>query len=220
MAEHGIYKCKLEAEKKGINIENKYNKGLECCKKYVYGKDNLSEVIKVAIFFSKLEQVFRRRLLPTEVNLELLFEIEEEIVNDLFRLSSIFYVTMIQSGIITKESVVVYNPSFGGASFFCGGADADIFVDGTLYDFKCTKNRGYNWKDVAQIVGYFLLDGLAKKYNDQENDLNNYEINKLAFYRARYGEIEFFEAERVGGRELVECFEKSLLKGDYEEYIK
>ena len=73
---------------------------------------------------------------------------------------------------------------------------------------------------MAQIVGYFLLDGLAKKYNDQENDLNNYEINKLAFYRARYGEIEFFEAERVGGRELVECFEKSLLKGDYEEYIK
>ena len=32
-----------------------------------------------------------------------------------------------------------------------------IYIDGTLYDFKCTKKERYVWKDVAQILGYYLL---------------------------------------------------------------
>ncbi|WP_191565976.1 hypothetical protein [Metabacillus idriensis] len=56
--------------------------------------------------------------------------------------------------VITPKSNVVFNPHFGIASKSCGGADADIYVDGTLYDFKTSKLTGYRWKEIAQIFSY------------------------------------------------------------------
>lgn len=37
---------------------------------------------------------------------------------------------------INSSSKIIYNPNFGVASAFVGGADGDVIIDGTLYDFK------------------------------------------------------------------------------------
>ncbi|WP_279401705.1 hypothetical protein [Piscibacillus salipiscarius] len=36
------------------------------------------------------------------------------------------------------------------------GADADVFIDDTLYDFKTTKYNEFNQLDNLQLLGYFL----------------------------------------------------------------
>jgi len=90
---------------------------------------------------------------------------------------------------------------------FCGGADADIFIDDTLYDFKCTKSRGYRWLECSQIVSYYLLNiidiqcggiGIGDGYN----------IDKLAIYRSRFGEIEIIDVGLLDDTKVEQAIEE------------
>lgn len=87
-----------------------------------------------------------------------------------------------------------------------------IYIDGTLYDFKCTKKERYAWKDVAQILGYYLLDCISKDHKDQENDLDKYEIRRIAFYKARFGEIEYYDVSRESYLKFIKEFDMLLEK--------
>lgn len=80
---------------------------------------------------------------------------------------------------VSSESVVVYNPSFGGASVICGGADADM-----------------------------------------DNKLNNFEIHRIAFYRARFGEIEYVDVNVNDCKEIINEFAEILGEDAYEEYFE
>ncbi len=69
----------------------------------------------------------------------------------------------------------VLNPTFQGSSYV-GGADADLIVDGTLIEIKCTiKNEIQpNW--LMQVIAYVLLD-----FSDK------YRISGIGIYMARHG---------------------------------
>lgn len=220
VAELGVRSCYLAAKEKEIDIEKKYNEGIEKCKQFVNGKINIEELIEISVLFAKLEQVFRRSLLPFQVDIDLVLTAEEEICNELKNLIVVFDNALIKSHIVKASSKVIYNPAFGQASCICGGADADIYIDGILYDFKCTKKHGYVWNEVAQILGYYLLDRIAKKYNDQDNDLKKCDIDKVAFYRARYGEIEYVEVDFEKYAGIAEQFENLLDTSVYNEIVK
>ena len=90
-----------------------------------------------------------------------------------------------------------------------------IYIDGTLYDFKCTKKERYAWKDVAQILGYYLLDCISKDHKDQENDLDKYEIRRIAFYKARFGEIEYYDVSRESYLKFIKEFDML-----FEKYVR
>jgi hypothetical protein len=101
-----------------------------------------------------LETVARSGLPPVDINISLIEDTDNEIINDLRALCNVFKDKFINSGIFKENEDVVFNPHFGVVvSLHVGGADADIFINGTLYDFKCTKSRGYSWTECAQIVG-------------------------------------------------------------------
>lgn len=51
----------------------------------------------------------------------------------------------------------VLNPSFAGSEDI-GGADADLIVDGTLWDIKTTKRQRARGLWLYQLLGYVLLD--------------------------------------------------------------
>ena len=51
----------------------------------------------------------------------------------------------------------VLNPNFAGSQDI-GGADADLIVDGCLWDIKTTKRQGAEGKWLYQLLGYTLLD--------------------------------------------------------------
>lgn len=210
-AEHGIEKCRMFFSKKQVDqIETRFIEAKHICESYVGSVCvDVRRIVEVAVFFAKLEQVYRSNKVPESC--DYLFWCEEEIVADVINLYDVFVETFLTPKIVRENSVVIFNPCFGNASRMCGGADADIYIDGVLYDFKTTKNNGYTWTEVAQIIGYYLLDYIAKKENDFSNDLIEQPIIRVAFYKARYGEIEYydvseFQTEIIAER-LVECLE-------------
>lgn len=214
IAEHGLKYCERAAkrDKKCNSIQKKYDDGIKNVERFVNESSNETDIIKIAIFFAKLENIWRSRIPRFCIDIEKLLEVEKEVFDDLVVLVEVFQTKFIDSGIVTPDSIVVYNPTFGDASYFCGGADADIYIDGTLYDFKCTKKERYVWKDVAQILGYYLLDCISKDHKDQENDLDKYEIRRIAFYKARFGEIEYYDVSRESYLKFIKEFDMLLEK--------
>ncbi|MDU3526736.1 hypothetical protein [Clostridium sp.] len=175
-------------------------------------KANLEDIIMVSVYHISEEKInnFINWFIKFNQN------IIDELKNIFVQFREIFI-----KNIIEEDSIVVFNPSFGKASELVNGADADIYIDGVLYDFKTTKKYGYVGKDISQIIGYFLLKNVDEKYiiiNDENrkkiSPLLHYDINKLAFYKARFGEIEFLDIS------YLNKFNKKKLIKDFEDLLK
>ncbi len=220
VAELGISKCRIEANRLNIDLEDEYDVQLRKCRQYIYGTGNIEELIEVSVFFAKLEQVYRRQLMPFDIDMNHIFSVEDEIISDLKNLVSVFQKIISDTSLVNENSIVVFNPSFGGASYICDGADADIYIDGVLYDFKCTNKNGYTWNDVAQIYGYFLLSNVARIHNDTSSMLYDYDIHRIAFYRARYGEIEYFDIISDNHKTAIDDFMEMLDEENYSRYFE
>lgn len=221
IAEQAVRQCELEAQIRNLDrIQEKYTKGINCCEQFVNGANNKKDLLMTAIFFAKLERIYRGKIPAPLINFENLFEIEKDIYDDLYELSELFQKKMIDSGIITSDSQVVFNPIFGEASKLCNGADADIFIDGTLYDFKCTKKYGYSWREAAQLLGYFFLHNIAESIKDSSNDLKDQKIKRIAFYRARFGEIEYYDVEKIDYHKEIEELSLMLESRKHTRYLE
>jgi hypothetical protein len=200
VAEHGLKKLERMTEKKIYKaLTKKYEIGINACEKFVNNTNSIfDEILYFAGYLASLETVARTGMPPLDIKKSLIDDTNTEIINDLRLLCNVFENKFINTGILKEDSSVIFNPTFGVASMYCGGADADIFIDNTLYDFKCTKDRGYRWTESAQIVGYYLLNiinircGGSGIGTDEYGD--GYSIGRLAFYRGRYGEVEYIDA--------------------------
>lgn len=190
-----------------LKLCNKYDNGIKEINKFIFNKHRfiskkaaLDNIINVACYYARLEHIYRSGVLPKTSLLE---NEQMEIVKDLRKLCDVFKESFIKTGIVNENSKVAFNPAFGLCSFICGGADADVFIDGTLYDFKTTINKGYKWTDVAQILGYYILNQIACTIGDSTADLCNFKIDRIAMYKARYGEIEYVDIDTIDSFVLV-----------------
>lgn len=194
----GHFQQKINLSKRFINIK----KSIE---KYPKNKKHINELINDAIFLAKLENIFRSRSLPENYLEDSFFdEAEGEIISDLENLCEVFQLDFINS-YVNSESTVIYNPGFGCCSAFVGGADGDIIIDGTLYDLKTVKDSGYKWQDTAQLLGYYLFNELSadiSEASDWEEFYSPYNIKRVALYKARFGEIEYLEIDKIDQREI------------------
>lgn len=81
---------------------------------------------------------------------------------------------------------VICGPTFEGSAFV-NGADADLIVDGCLYDVKTTVNpRDRLPVNVRQLIGYALLD-----WHDK------YGLDRVGFYFARQGRWRDWPLEQL-----------------------
>ena len=103
----------------------------------------------------------------------------------------LYYKTVLIDNKIKKD--VVLSPGFGLWSQRVGGAEADIYIDGGLYDFKARMDTGYHQQDVMQLWGYYLLHQMnimKIRVNSLENDdLGEKKIDRLCIYYSRYGVV-------------------------------
>lgn len=115
--------------------------------------------------------------------------------------------------IVSQKSDVIYNPTFGAASLMVGGADGDIIIDGVLYDFKSGKALGYSWKETAQLIGYYFLNEISVTLNssDWSGTYKDLKIKTVAFYKARYGEIEYFDLAQYDKQMVNEIANRMIL---------
>lgn len=173
---------------------------------------DVDKLISGAFYYAKLEQVYRSGgMVPENGIINLIKEPSDELIMDISNLCKVFKKRFIEGGLVHPYSVVIFNPSFGIASYACGGADADVYIDGVLYDFKTSKKTGYIWQETAQLVMYYYLNKIASSIGDLKQrkmpaQLAEYRILKIAFYKARFGEIEFLDTDYFDSKEAEDNF--------------
>ncbi|WP_211745960.1 hypothetical protein [Paenibacillus sp. Marseille-Q4541] len=155
-------------------------------KAFIRGEDVLEDDLIHGIFMcSKLDTIYRLGVhstftSPTEFVKQFIYPPMPDVVDDLKLLRHIFETHFpYQEGFPIK-----YHPVFDEGRRQVGGASADFIMGDTLYDVKTNKKPGYNWKEAAELVAYYLLNQL---------EAQTYRIEKLAFYRARFGVVEYVE---------------------------
>ncbi|WP_214828522.1 hypothetical protein [Exiguobacterium sp. s26] len=198
MSYQGMYKLK---DLPNINEYhfNKYLPWVEKIEKVVMGRAQLAELYEIAVRLAMLEQIARARINPSTVDLDYLFNdpVPGDVVRELEMMMYLFEENFMIPEVIKKNSSVSFNPHFGASSLLVEGADADVYINGTLYDFKTTKDNSLKKKDNLQLIAYYLLDELSYYAGSEEFDFGDYHsIERVAFYKARYGEIEYYDVQK------------------------
>lgn len=204
----GIYvldKKKIDTER----INRKLEDIISDIEYFIYSKDTSLETFKKIIthslYLAKLEEIARgnKRELSNNIIEELLNYDDRDIKNQLYFLCKDFVRVFIDGNILKKHSKVIFNPIFNKCSMLVQGADADLIIDGVLYDIKTTKFNEYKWQDIAQITGYYLFSEIENLYN----------IKRIAIYLARYGEIIYFDVENfscISKEEVIRNIKKII----------
>ncbi|TDL82089.1 hypothetical protein [Peribacillus frigoritolerans] len=211
VAYHGMYKLRKLPDIQEYYL-GKYKPWEEKIKKVVMSRKQLAELYEIAVHLAKLEQIYRAGINPEDVDLEYLFNepAPADVMNELEMMMAVFEENFMIPEIIKKNSSVSFNPNFGIASQLVEGADADIYINGTLYDFKTTKDKALKKKDNLQMIGYYLLDELSYYSGSEEYDFGYYHsIDRIAFYKARYGEVEYYDVLK---RFTTDTLKEKLMK--------
>lgn len=190
-AENGLTFVSFMADKEFTRkIQKIFNEDIKTVRSFVYGEEHdLEEIVPVSLRFAYLEQCSRSNQMPKNID-DIINRNDPILLNDILELSKQFKKDFIDSKIISVDSNVVYNPRFGKWSIKCGGADADIYIDGTLYDFKCSKNVYNDWTVIGQLYGYYCLFRLCKMDHEEQNiPWINKPLSAIAIYNPRYGMI-------------------------------
>ncbi|MCD8235213.1 MAG: hypothetical protein LUD00_00870 [Prevotellaceae bacterium] len=212
---HGFSYVKQTLEKKDggtyQKLYDRYVNAIACVKIYFKRPDlDHGVLVEACCFLARMEQIYRSGGIMPRKGYESLLEKEpQEVYDDLKRLCDVFFETFITSGIVHDGSKVVFNPTFGKVSTLIDGADADIYIDGVLYDFKAAKESRYRWQEVAQIYVYYLLDCLEKISvgNDSQTAVTG-KIHSIALYKARFGVIESFDIRKIDREDLIDTLVK------------
>lgn len=192
-------------------VQKDFDASMEAVKQFINTpKAEIDLIAKAACFFARLDPLARGIYQPE--NEDALFrEYSEGTLGDVIELGSLFKATIIESGEINPDSFAIYNPHFGFASMRAGGADADLYVDGTLYDLKTSKDCGYAGNDVPQLWAYYLLALIAQEDDDETSDFYDerigefHSIERIALYHARFGEVEYVNIDDLDKQEIEEA---------------
>lgn len=185
-------------------LKDRFEEFRNSIKDFIYDDtvNNDDLIIEKCIILAKMEQIVRSS--QGYVSIDDIYSFNDKYIavkKELHKLLESFRKIFLP--IVKQESEVVFNPSFGFGSWMVGGADADIYIDGTLYDFKVVKKNGWSSKNATQIMGYFILDLFAKECKDPKTDLYNKKIERIALYNVRYAEIDYYDCKNI---------DKNLLK--------
>lgn len=167
---------------------------------YVYGEDiELDRIIECAAILHKAQN-YIHSITAGELFFSNFFgSTEKYIVDKVKLLVEVFRKKFLGSGIINKNSDVFCHPNFDPWGGLCGGAIADLYVDGTLYDFKSRDIMGYKWFDIAQLYSYYALNCLCgysfETFGYKCGNIADKKIKSIALYYSRFGDIEKCDIE-------------------------
>lgn len=214
VAEEGLDEMKRffgEDNDISTRLENFYNKAINLMKDFVVGGSDIQKIVKVSCFLANLECVYRDHKPPVNIKKSLFSPPSEDIVSELEAMCKVFEEKFLVPEIVHEESKVVYNPNFGLASSMVNGADGDIIIDGVLYDFKTGKSFAYLEEHAAQLMGYYFLNEISLTAGHFDYVSSYFDIEKVALYKARYGETEYFDLKNIEVAKIVEITRRLIL---------
>lgn len=174
--------------------------------------DNLIDAVA---FLAKLESYYRSgwlfRTLDDHGKNYFTSTPSKEVRNEVRFMANAFQNTFFGiNGVISSDSLITYSPNFSSKiSGAFGGIDADICIDNTLYDIKSTKKLGYRISEISQLTAYYLSYLLDRLFcTDIKPEIQRHNITRIAFYRVRYNQIEYFDVKNFS----VEFLTNTLLE--------
>ncbi len=185
-------------------INEKFEYYLEEIERYIYGDNEigLKDITMMSCFLARLEHAARTNWIPNNETIKYIHKEDKEILKEVNQMGVVFYDDFISRGMVKENSDVVFNPTFGVCTKKLKGADGDIFIDGVLWDFKTTKINIKKTEDFTQMWQYLVYDKVCKLYGDDSYSLKDKEIKAVAFYKARFGEIEFLKVKEINTKQL------------------
>lgn len=104
------------------------------------GKTIKQKLEKICLWFAYLEEYYRSGTPEILIKITKFDDLKHGFeMSELEKLAEVFDRDFIGSKVINPQSRVLFNTDFGDYSTAIGGADADIWIDGILYDFKSSK---------------------------------------------------------------------------------
>ena len=136
----------------------------------------------------------------TNQNIEAALELEisQNVIDILHMMVEMFEKTFTENDLIHSTSIVIYHPHFDPWGHYLGGASADLYIDGYIYELKSGKREKHRWIDIGQVYAYYLLNQLCEqnKVDFEEDSLLsqfNLDYNKvegIALYYSRTGVLK------------------------------
>lgn len=171
--------------------------------------DISDEFIAHLYSLAKLEQVARQGVFDPDVDLaNILQKNPMSVVDDIRKQGNIFKRVFIDSTLINPNSFIIYNPTYSTqVTNALRGIDCDIYFEGVLLDFKSTKHFAYDKTDAYQLLGYYLFQLLDKSLK-KRTDFCKEDIEKLAFYKSRAGQIEYYDVKNFDKQAVFDALIK------------
>lgn len=153
--------------------------------------------------FAKLEVLWRSGFIRDALKEDVIAPPDDIVRQDLISMSQSFIENFINGELVKSNSLITYNPGFStNVSLKLGGIDADICIDDTLYDFKSTRKLGFAIQDSIQLTAYYLFY-LLDSIQSVDVDLQRHKIKRIAFYKSRYAQIEYFNVKDIPLNKLI-----------------
>lgn len=178
-----------------------------------------NDFIDAVCFIAKLEAYYRSgwfmRTLDENGKKYFTSEPSSEVRTEVKAMTKVFQNTFFGiDGIVCHDSLITYAPNFSSKiSSAFGGIDADICIDGTLYEIKSSKTLGYRIMEISQLIAYYLSYLLDRIFCfDQGLEIQRHNITRIAFYRARYNQIEYFDVKNFSAEFLKNALQELISK--------
>jgi len=164
-----------------INAMNIIEEAEKVYGQYTDGLQVIPELIRSSLYLAKLDIYFRSGVLDEDLK-----SVEKGDIEDLNNL----YKIINPAEWIAKERCLL-NPTFGSASAYIGGADADILIDNKLIEVKTVQGFDSYKQFINQLVGYYIL-------NRQDNcQTTGVTIQKVGLYFSRYASLQEFSIQEI-----------------------
>ena len=175
-------------EKNGAALIKAFQDQKNKVKAFIDGTGKATEIFYPCIMFANLDNIVRvgiRTSTIKEAAMAVVTVPDKDVIQEVVDIGNVFIKVVKATDFLHKDSTIIFNPKFGRYGALCGGADADIFIEGCLYDFKSTKDIGYHQNYAAQLLGYYFLSRIEDDLH--EGDLAGQQIKYLGIYFSRYG---------------------------------
>jgi hypothetical protein len=162
------------------------------------------ELIESALLLATLDPIFR-----AGVGHENVGNAYAEDIQDLRNLISI-----VDPDMFKASALCLLNPTFGIATRMVGGADADLVIDDTIVDIKCTTKLAIPGTYFHQLIGYYVLHEIGGVGELTPKP----EIKKVAIYFARYAYLHVLDLEQIVHKQTLPAFIQWFKNRAGEEY--
>jgi len=179
------YSISILRESKYEDLLTKIEKTLESARSiysdYLKSKEVTNDLIETSINLAKLDLIYRIGYVEP---------LTTPIPSDVQDLANLM--TAIPSDMFAVSDIGVLNPTFGEGSKLVGGADCDLFIDGTLIDIKTSKYCKFERDYFNQLIGYYLLSQFGGI-----SGVESPEIHTISIYFSRYGLLGSYPIEII-----------------------